>query len=190
MSLPSRLPPRSSLEARLAEVEDRLAIQELVSRFYFEVDNRDLQAVGELFTPEGRFGTKDGVMGATGRDAILRTLDQRFTVLGATNHISHDHVIWFESATRARGLLSAHAELWRNERAEITALRYDDLYEKAGDGLWRFSERLLSYMYYLPVADYAAALGRLDRNRAFAVPAAADYPERLPTYVERRPAKA
>jgi hypothetical protein len=188
MSLPPRLPTgmesRRTLESRLAEMEDRLAIRELASRFYFEVDNRDLEAVGELFTLGASFGTRDGVIRATGRDAILSALDKRFIVLGPANHVSHDHVIWFESESRARGMMSAHAELWRNDRAEITALRYDDVYEKTG-GLWRFSERLLSYMYYLPVEDYVSALGRLDRNRASAAPAPADYPERLPTYLER-----
>lgn len=187
MSLPARKPPPTELAARLAEVEDRLAIRELAARFYFEVDNRDLAAVGDLFTTDASFGTKDGGIRATGRDTILGALDKRFAVLGATNHVAHDHVVWFESATRARGLMSAHAEMWRNERAEITALRYDDVYEKGADGLWRFAERVLSYMYYLPLAEYASALGQLDRNRASPVPAPADFPERLPTYVERRP---
>ena len=70
----------------------------------------------------------------------------------------------------------------------VTALRYDDVYEKSG-GLWRFAERLLSFFYYLNVKDYAAAIGRLERNMASDVPVAADYPERLPTYVEMRPGK-
>ena len=53
----------------------------------------------------------------------------------------------------------------------------------------RFAERLLSFFYYLNVADYPEALGRLDRNRASGTPMPADYPERLPTYVEMRPGK-
>jgi hypothetical protein len=40
------------------------------------------------------------------------------------------------------------------------------------------------------VKDYAAAMGRLERNMASGTPVAADYPERLPTYVEMRPGKS
>jgi hypothetical protein len=71
----------------------------------------------------------------------------------------------------------------------VTALRYDDIYEKI-DGLWCFSERLLSFFYYLNVKDYPLAMGRLERNMASDAPVAADYPERLPTYVEMRPGHA
>jgi hypothetical protein len=82
--------------------------------------------------------------------------------------------------------LSVHAEVWRNEQPMVTAMRYSDRYEKV-DGLWRFSERLLSFFYYLNVADYPSAMGQLERNRASGTPVAADYPERLPTFVELRP---
>jgi ketosteroid isomerase-like protein len=179
-----------SIESRLAQVEDRLAIRDLTARYNFAIDNRDLKSVGELFTDNGSFGSKDGAMRAVGRDAVLTQFESRFSVLGATNHFAHDHVIWFESATRARGQLSVHAEVWRTEQPMVTALRYDDLYEKSADGLWRFAERLLSFFYYVNVADYAKALGTLERNHASGVPVAADYPERLPTYVELRPGRS
>ena len=189
MGIPIRIAnAERSLEARLTEVEDRLAIRDLTARYNFATDDRDLKAVVALFTEGGSFGSKDGAMRASGRDAILQTLESRFTVLGATNHFAHDHAIWFESATRARGLLSIHAEVWRKEQPMLTALRYDDVYEKSG-GLWYFSERLLSYFYYLDVKEYATAMGTLERNHASGTPVAADYPERLPTYVEMRPGK-
>ncbi len=191
MSFPRRVAPAAerTSDSRLAEVEDREAIRDLTARYNFSIDSRDLGAVGTLFTDDAVFGSKDGAMRAVGRDPILKQFEARFAVLGATNHIAHDHVIWFETPTRARGLLNAHAELWRKERTMVTALRYDDIYRKV-DGLWCFAERLLSFMYYLPIEQYAAALGRLDRNRAGDNPLPADFPERLPTYVEYRPGKA
>lgn len=191
MSIPARSAASGTrlLESRITEVEDRLAIQDLVARYNFAIDNRDLVAVAELFTPTGTFGSKDGAMRASGREAVCKQFEGRFSVLGATNHFAHDHVVWFEGGSRARGQLSVHAEVWRKEQPMVTALRYDDVYEKGSDGLWRFSERLLSFFYYLNVADYAAAMGTLERNRAGDMPVAADYPERLPTYVEMRPGK-
>ncbi len=189
MTIPSRIAnTERSLEDRLTEVEDRLAIRELTARYNFATDDRDLKTVVGLFTENGSFGSKDGLMRASGRESILKTLESRFNVLGPTNHFAHDHAIWFESGTRARGRLSIHAEMWRKEQPMLTALRYDDVYEKAG-GLWYFSERLLSYFYYLNVKDYATAMGTLERNHASGKPVAADYPERLPTYVEMRPGK-
>lgn len=191
MAIPNRIAPAAnqSLEARLALVEDQLAIRDLTARYNFAMDNRDLASASLLFTPDASFGSKDGAMRATGIDAIVKQFEGRFSVLGATNHFAHDHVIWFESATRARGNLSVHAEVWRKEEPQITALRYDDVYVKGADGLWRFQERLLSFFYYLHVKDYATAMGRLERNMASGTPVAADYPERLPTYVEMRPGK-
>ena len=42
-------------------------------------------------------------------------------------------------------------------------------------------------MYYLPVEEYRTAMGVLERNRAGSAPAAADWPERMPTWTEHRP---
>ncbi len=190
MTVPARVAasPERSLESRLAEVEDRVAIRDLTARYNFAIDDRDLKAVGELFTGNCAFGSKDGAMRATGREAVLKQFESRFSVLGATNHFAHDHAIWFESDTRARGLLSIHAEVWRKEQPMVTALRYEDVYEKS-EGLWRFSERLLSFFYYLNIRDYPVAMGTLERNHASDKPVAADFPERLSTYVELRPGK-
>jgi len=192
MAIPNRVAPAAnqSLEIRLALVEDQLAIRDLTARYNFSMDNRDLASASLLFTEDASFGSKDGAMRATGIANIVTQFEGRFSVLGATNHFAHDHVIWFESPARARGNLSVHAEVWRKEEPQITALRYDDLYVKGADGLWRFQERLLSFFYYLHVKDYAQAMGRLERNMASGTPVAADFPERLPTYVEMRPGKS
>ena len=190
MTVPARVAaaPERTLESRLTEVEDRTAIRDLTARYNFAIDDRDLKSVGELFTDNGAFGSKDGAMRAIGRAAVLQQFESRFSVLGATNHFAHDHAVWFESDTRARGLLSIHAEVWRKEQPMVTALRYEDVYEKS-NGLWRFAERLLSFFYYLNIRDYPVAMGTLERNHASEKPVAADFPERLPTYVELRPGK-
>ena len=190
MTVPARVAAalERTLESRLTEVEDRTAIRDLTARYNFAIDDRDLKSVGELFTDDGAFGSKDGAMRAIGREAVLQQFESRFSVLGATNHFAHDHAVWFESDTRARGLLSIHAEVWRKEQPMVTALRYEDVYEKS-NGLWRFAERLLSFFYYLNIRDYPVAMGTLERNHASDKPVAADFPERLPTYVELRPGK-
>lgn len=170
-----------SLQERIARVEDRQALRELASQYNFSIDDRDLDTVASLFTENAYFGSHDGAMGATGRKAIIEQFKMRFSVLGATNHFSHDQVVRFESATRARGQVASHAEVWRNGRAMLTALRYTDLYDKS-DGVWRFAERKLAFMYYVNVEDYASVLGVLERNRAGPVPQPADWPENTPSY--------
>lgn len=171
----------ATLAARLAEVEDRLAIRELVARYCFAIDDRDLSVLAQLFTDDAFFGSADGSMGVTGRDAVLRQFEARYAVMGISNHVSHDQVIEFEAPDRARGRVSLHAEVWRNGQAMITALRYTDVYRKS-DGRWRFAERRLSMMYYLPVEEYREAMGVLERNRSSGVALPADWPERMPTW--------
>ena len=170
-----------SIEQRLAEVESRLAIAQLIAKYSFAVDDRDIDTMGELFTEDAFFGSIDKVMGARGRDAILKQFEGRFSILGPGNHFTHNHTLEFDSPTRAHGVVSAHAELFRNDKAMVTAFRYNDVYEKS-DGAWRFAERLLSFFYYLDVRDYASTLGKLDRNRAYDKPLPADFPEALPSW--------
>jgi uncharacterized protein (TIGR02246 family) len=176
---------KDDFAVRLDRLESENAIRNLVARYCFAIDNHDLAAVGELFTENARVASRDGVMDATGRDAIVQQYAGRFKVLGPSNHVSHDHWIRFDRPDHATGLVSAHAELWRNDKAMVTALRYDDLYRRE-DGVWRFQERILSFLYYVPLSDYPRILGEKDRMRAYEQPALADYPEKLPTWKDYR----
>ena len=176
----------TDLAARVDRLEAESAIRALAARYCFAIDNHDLDAVADLFTADARVFSRDGVMDARGRDAVIAQYQQRFEVLGPSNHVSHDHWIRFgDDPDRAQGLLSAHAELWRNETTMVTALRYDDVYRRE-EGVWRFAERALSFLYYVPLADYPQILGRRDRMRAYDQPAEADYPEQLPSWKDYR----
>ncbi len=174
------------LMQRVERLEAESAIRALAARYCFAIDNHDLAAVRELFTEDARVYSRDGVMEATGRDAIIRQYEERFRVLGPSNHVSHDHWIRIGGAADgATGTLSAHAELWRNDQMMVTALRYEDEYRRE-DGVWRFAQRELAFLYYIPVADYVRVLGEEKRMRAYAEPAPADYPERLSTWRDYR----
>ena len=170
-----------NLDARLQRVADELEIRNLVARYVFAIDDRDLAAVADLFATDGAFRSVDGVMDARGREAVVEQFKGRYRVLGACNHVTHDHLVTVRSATEATGLVSAHAELWRKGETMITALRYADIYTKA-EGAWRFAERTLSFLYYAPLAEYRNILGRRERNLAYDEPRPADYPEQLPTW--------
>ncbi len=172
----------TGLEARLRRLEDRAELTQLIARYAVAVDDRDLAAISALFTPDGMFRSKDGVMNARGNEAVLEQFRGRFRALKLSYHFSHDHIFEFgEDPDAATGLVTAHAEVWRNGRALIGALRYQDVYRRH-QGRWCFADRLLWFLYYLPVSEYASALGDPLRQRAYGDRRPADFPESLATW--------
>ncbi len=170
------------LEQRIRRLEDRAELRELIARYCIAIDDRDIETIADVFTADGRFRSQDGVMDAQGREAVLNQFRGRFAALKATNHIAHDQILTFgEDPDCAAGIVTSHAEVWRNGRALIAALRYRDTYRRE-DGRWRFADRLLSFLYYLPVDEYAEGLGSRYRMRAYGDQRLADYPEALPSW--------
>ena len=123
-------------------------------------------------------------MNATGVDAILAQYDGRFDVLGPGHHFMHDVLIDFvgDGQTEATGRVSGHAELWRMNRMMVAAIRYDDVYRNTDDG-WKFADRVINFLYYVPVADYPGILRTPMRNHAYPDPRPADFPEALPSWI-------
>lgn len=180
--MPDNQPPRT-IEQRLRRLEDREAIRELIARYGFAVDDRDVDGIAACFTRDGAFRSLDGTMNAQGRDAVIMQFHGRFAVLGPSNHYTHDAVFSFDDANpdRATGLVNSHAEVVRSGQAMWASIRYRDEYLR-NDGRWRFRDRLLAFFYYLAPGDYAGLLDDPLRNRAYAEPRPADIPEQLPTW--------
>ena len=174
-----------SLERRLRRLEDRVEIHELIARYGLVMDDRNMADMPGLFTPDVAIRSGDGVMNTVGLEAVVAMFRGRFTVLGPSNHISHDKIIAFDEQDpdRATGMVLSHAEMHRRGQPMITAIRYQDAYRREG-GRWRFAERVLRFFYYVPTAQYLDALGPglALRNRAYDNPVAADWPENLPTW--------
>jgi ketosteroid isomerase-like protein len=177
--------PAANLEARIRRLEDRAEIGELIARYGLVMDNRDMAAMADLFTADVVIESADGVMNIRGRDAAVELFRGRFRVLGPSNHVSHDRVLTFYDSNpdEAGGLVLSHAEMNRKGVAMVAAIRYHDTYRRDA-GRWRFARRLLTFMYYVPVAEYLDALGAglAKRNRAYDTPQAADWPEPLSTW--------
>jgi uncharacterized protein (TIGR02246 family) len=169
--------------ARFEAIEAELEIRNLIARYCFAMDDRDVAAIPGLFTRNARVWSGDGVKNSRGRDTITKMFEGRFAVLGATNHIIHQAVIAIEGATRARGTVSSHAEVYRNDRQQIAGVRYEDAYEKE-DGAWRIADRKMLYLYYTPVEQYAGILGTRDRNLTYDRPIPADVPEGTDTFIQ------
>lgn len=173
----------AGIKSRVARLEAEADIRRLVASYCFDIDDRETARIAELFTEKAIVRSGDGMMNASGRDAIMAMYAKRFEVLGPGAHYTHDH--WIDLSEvghgRARGRVSGHAELERNGQMMVCALRYDDVYERGADG-WQFAERVIQFLYYVPIGDYPGILLVKDRNRAYADARPADYPERLPTW--------
>lgn len=173
----------SPIELRLARLEAESEIRRLAASYCFDIDDREIARIAALFTDEACVRSADGVMNATGREAIMSMYEGRFAALGPGAHYTHDHWIDLSSFEegRARGRVTGHAELERNGQMMVCALRYDDVYHKGEIG-WQFAERVIQFLYYVPVGEYEGILLTRDRNRAYADPRPADYPEQLPNW--------
>jgi ketosteroid isomerase-like protein len=170
----------TDLERRIQRLEDRAAIQDLAVLYGLVMDERDLDGVRRIFADDATLRSQDGVFAASGLEEIVTTYQGRFDVLGPTNHVSHGHVVRFDDADPdvATGLVASHAEVSRNGTPMVVALRYKDRYVRTAGG-WKFADRLMSYMYYVDVREYAEALGDPMRVRAYGDRRPADWPEKL-----------
>jgi hypothetical protein len=175
----------TALEHRLRRVEDRLAIGELVSIYGILLDNREYEAVGELYTEGGRFWHHVGPTDIRTRQGIVDFYRQRLARAGPTYHYHHGHVVTFDQsdgATRATGILSAHAELGIEGRMVFVGLRYHDAYVEGDDGRWRFSERENRFHYFMPADEVPKRYCDEIRRTWPGEPLPADVPDMIASY--------
>lgn len=165
-------------EKRLDRVESRTAIVEMCTAYAIACDFRDMARLASLFTHDVIIRSVNGAMNARGIDAAMDMFKQMFLIRGPAFHWSHDRIVTFDPTDRdsAEGVILAHAETTPNGIPSIAGLRYDDRYRRIG-GRWHFSERVLSFLYYVPMADYLQRLNKTERVLANHDWHAADYPE-------------
>ena len=169
----------AELEHRLQGLEDKNAITDLAVRYGEYVDDHNAAGLRELFTDDARFHSANGLMDGNGIEGIMQHLAGRWDIIQTSFHITHGHVIEVDSGDRdqATGVLFSHAEVVREGTPMISALRYDDRYRRI-DGTWRFSERKLSFFYYVEASGYIADLMTDTPVRVDATPRRADVPRR------------
>ena len=169
-----------NIEIRIARLEAESQIRQLIARYCFTVDDRKRDAIAALFAEDAVVRSADGVMDARGVEAIMLQYEGRFAALGPGAHYMHDVQLDFigEGNVDATGRVSGHAELERHGQMMVAGLRYADRYRNTADG-WRFQERVISFLYYVPIGEYPDILLHRDRNRAYAEPKPADFPETI-----------
>ena len=168
------------LEARLRRVEDRIELSDLVATYGRVVDDRDVEGLRDLYTEDAVFDT---VMGRIeGRDDVVDYYLERFRIFGPSFHIPHSQTVAFVGENEATGVVTAHAELGRDDGTFWVALRYLDHYVREGDR-WRFRERKVQQLYAMPLRELVDDLIATDRKRWPGGPRArADIPEGLASW--------
>lgn len=171
----------ASIAERLQQLEDRIAIQDLVAEYCRAIDDRDLEAFLDTYTEDCVLRHKDGAMRIDGKAALREYYTNRFLQYGLTFHYPHAHVIIFDGADHAHGWVSGHAEMGLNGEGWLAAFRYTDIYWRE-EGGWRFAERELAAWYYMKIADLPERLGQTLRKHYRGELMAAELPESMETY--------
>jgi hypothetical protein len=131
-----------STDARLARLEATDEIRQLVAKYCLALDMRDLDALCGLFPEDVRVGG-----GASGRRALKawfdETLREQFT---GTAHVTGNHIIEFDDAHHARGVVYSRNEHETGGDWVIMTMIYLDRYERQA-GRWLFRRRLPLYWY-------------------------------------------
>lgn len=171
------------MNSDLQTAADRIALRDLVSRYALAVDSRAIDTLSGLFASDAAFRSQNGSFRADGRDAITQEFRRQLGGLGPSFHVVHDQVIDFDphNGDRATGITTAHAEVWREGRLHLTAIRYHDRYVRS-DARWQFAERALGFLYYVAASDYGALTGDIGRFRIGDQVIDADWPERLESW--------
>jgi hypothetical protein len=132
----------SSVEARLDRLESLDEIRQLVAKYCLALDMRDLDALAGLFPEDVRVSRDE-----SGRRALKRwfdaTLREQFT---GTAHVTGNHVVEFDDADHARGLVYSRNEHETGDAWVCMTMMYWDRYERIG-GTWLFRRRLPLYWY-------------------------------------------
>ena len=135
----------ADLAIRIARLEDRAAIQDLVVRYFLAADGDDLDALTEIFTDDATFRISGAVCGA-GRDAVLAFLVAQRANMGLTVHTPNYALTTLAGEDRAQGLVGAHLELVLGGTAVYGAVRYCDEYVRI-DGKWCIRDRDMRTIY-------------------------------------------
>ena len=171
-----------SPERRIARLEARAEIAELLARYAFLIDDHEFDALGELFAPDARFGSPGSTH--VGREAIVANYRALGELYPITLHEARGTVLDFADDDHARGEVLGFSEQASSSNTVVTSFRYADEYVRL-DGRWRFASRQVRTLYAMTHAELAS--GGLAWELRKRWPHRAPAPAELPVYL--RPAR-
>ena len=131
-----------SLLERIDRLESLDEIRQLPAKYSLSLDMRDMDAHVNLFAEDIRVSREK-----TGRQQLKAWLDDtlRLQFTGTSHHIGN-HVIEFDDADHAHGVVYSKNEHETGDEWVIMQMLYWDNYERI-DGRWFFRRRLPCYWY-------------------------------------------
>ncbi len=125
----------------LERVVARDEIRQLAYRYAFATDRRDIATLVGLFVDDVQVGRE-----RSGRDALRESFDEQLRGVGVTILFVGNHIIDFEDADHASGIVYCKAEIQDGDRWIEQAIQYSDTYVRRA-GSWYFVRRVHSLWY-------------------------------------------
>jgi hypothetical protein len=133
-----------TLEERVDRLESIAAIGQLASRYALALDSRNMDDMVALFVENVRVGRDKA-----GRAALKEWYTEVMRAFGVSVHFVGNHIIDFDDADHASGIVYCHDELQSTSAGtwDMGKLQYWDTYVRV-DGEWCFLRRRF-YRWYL-----------------------------------------
>jgi uncharacterized protein (TIGR02246 family) len=130
-------------EERLDRLESLAAIRQLPHRYGLALDSRDLDTMAALFVPDVQVGRDE-----RGREALIKWFTQSFRQFRTSVHFVGNHIVDFDDADHAHGIVYCHDEIEHADKGEWAKgmLQYWDTYVRV-DGEWCFERRRFHRWY-------------------------------------------
>lgn len=172
--------PTNPLISRLERLEAIEAIRQLVARHALATDQRDIDTLVSLYTPDVE--VEDGSSGRSALAAWFRTALARY---GSTFHLLGQHLIDFTDADHATGVLYARPEYEVDDQWMVMAAQYWDRYQRH-DGIWLLARRATHAFYAADITDHPLQIEGQTSFPPEVHRASVDLPERFPTWQQAR----
>ena len=152
----------TTVEERLDRMESLAAIQQLPHRYGVAIDSRDMDMMVDLFVPDVKVG-KDEV----GREALHRWYTRTMSGPRASCHFIGNHVVDFDDADHAHGIVYCHDELDQPQTGQWVQgmLQYWDTYRRV-DGEWYFERRRFHRWYIVDALTRPSHGAGVEGNRS------------------------
>jgi len=167
-----------SLEVRIARLEARAQIQDLLVRYTLLIDEHEFEALGDLFASDARFGSPGSAH--VGRAAIVANYRKLGELYPVTLHEARGSIIELVDDDHATGRVVGFSEQANAEHTVITSFRYYDDYARV-DGRWCFASREVRTVYAMTHTELAAGglSGQLRKRWPHRAPTRAELPAYL-----------
>jgi ketosteroid isomerase-like protein len=134
-------------EHRLARLEAREEIRNLVARYAVLIDARDLDELVGLFVEDVRV-TRE----RSGREAMRELIDGLVSQFTTSVHFVGAQTLDFSDDHHAEGVVYCRAEHEFGDEWIVMAIQYWDRYERR-DGRWFFAGRKIQHWYATDMND-------------------------------------